>query len=86
MEDIQLLDINDPRDVYALHFVFISIIQKHLDLLRRGWSQHSLRTEHNKTPCQLWITELQDDDEVINGLSVSYSLHVGQYFTYAIKS
>ena len=57
-EDINLLNMDDTRDVYALHFVFIPIIQKHLDMFQQGWAHHSLRTEHNKSPYQLWITGL----------------------------
>ncbi len=49
MEDIQLLNVDDTRDIYTLHFVFVSIIQKHLNLFRQGWAHHSLRTEHNKS-------------------------------------
>ena len=77
-EDINLLNMDDTRYVYALHFVFIPIIQKHLDMFQQGWAHHSLRTEHNKSPNQLWITglcELSENNtgsEVITGLIVSY--------------
>ena len=73
-EDLQLLNPDDTRDVYALHFVFIPILQKHLDMFQQGWAHHSLRTEHNKTPQQLWILGLHEqssDSEEITGLSVS---------------
>ena len=76
-EDLQLLKLDDTQDIYALHFVFIPIIQKHSDLFQQGWAHHSLRIEHNKTPQQLWIMGLQDqegvdpDSEAITGLSVS---------------
>ena len=75
LEDVQLLDVDDPRDMYALHFVFISVIQRHLDLFRSGWAQHSIRTERSKTPTQLWIAGLHQtqDEEVITGLTVSLS-------------
>ena len=63
--------------MYALHFVFIPIIQCHLDMFRQGWANHSLRTEKNRTPLQLWIVGLQQysdlnpGDEAVTGLSVS---------------
>ncbi len=80
-EDLCLLDVNDVRDLlYALHVVLIPIIQTHLTMFKEGWAQHSLRTENNKTPLQLWITGLYDHnqdleaDEAITGLNVSIFL------------
>ena len=82
LEDIGELDVNCPFDVYALHFVFIPIIQQHLDMFRQGWGHHRLRTERNRTPQQLWISGLhrsmeQDPDGlVIGGLNVCYTLYI----------
>ena len=78
LEDIGELDVNCPFDVYALHFVFVPIIQQHLDMFRQGWAHHRLRTERNRTPQQLWISGLHNsseqdpDNEVILGLNVSF--------------
>lgn len=58
LEDILLLDPDNLLDIYALHFVFLPIIQGQLDTFREGWAHHSLRTERNKTPMQLWILGL----------------------------
>ena len=55
LEELQLMNIDDPRDLYALHFVFLPVIQHHLDMFRTGWAYHQLHTEGNKTPQQLWI-------------------------------
>uniref|UniRef100_A0A1X7SXX9 Integrase catalytic domain-containing protein n=1 Tax=Amphimedon queenslandica TaxID=400682 RepID=A0A1X7SXX9_AMPQE len=73
-QHVQLLDVDDPRDMYALHFVFVSVIQRHLDLFRSGWAQHSIRTEHSKTPTQLWIAGLHQTqhEEVITGLTADW--------------
>ena len=74
LEDINLLDPCKQEDLYALHFVFLPIIQIHLDMFQQGWAHHSLRTENNKTPLQLWIMGLQcitHSNEVITGLNVS---------------
>ena len=55
--------------------MFIPVIQQHLDLFRQGWAHHSLRTEHNRTPHQLWISGFQQyplvSDDVVSGLTVS---------------
>ena len=48
--------INNAMDLYALHFVFMPLIQQHLDSFRLGWANHSLRTEHGKSPIQLWVS------------------------------
>ena len=55
LEDIGLLDINCSLDLYALHFVFTPLIQRHLDMFRDGWARHGMRTERNRTPQQLWV-------------------------------
>ena len=60
LEDIGVLDPNDVLDVYALHFVFLPIIQSQLDTFREGWAHHPLRTERNKTPMLLWILGLSN--------------------------
>ena len=55
------------------------LIQRHLDSFRHGWAHHSLRTEHNRTPQQLWITGLQnagdEDSMAVAGLNVSITVH-----------
>lgn len=70
-----VLDVNCPLDLYALHVVFTPIIQTHLDMFSEGWAHHKLRTERNRTPKQLWILGLQtcadEDDCIITGLNVS---------------
>lgn len=75
LEDIGLLDINCPCDLYALHFVFTPLIQRHLDMFHHGWAHHNIRTERNRTPQQLWILGLHqvDDnqDTAVTGLNVS---------------
>ena len=77
LEDIGELDINCPFDLYALHFVFIPIIHRHLNNFSQGWAHHCLRTERNRTPQQLWIAGLHrtrqenPDDPAVLGLNVS---------------
>ena len=49
-------------DLCALHFVFLPMIQKHLDMFREAWCSHPIRTEQNRTPPQLWIIGMQQAD------------------------
>ena len=70
LEDVVILNINDPLDLYCLQFIALLVIQ-HLNLFREGWAKHPLQTEGNRTPPQLWILGLhsmQSYDEAIDGL------------------
>ena len=84
MEDINILNPDSPLDLYALHYVALNVLQAHLDGFQRGWCHHSIRTEGNRTPLQLWIMGLctMDDSQssafVANGLCevrVLYGIH-----------
>jgi hypothetical protein len=54
MESEGILDPVNERDLYALHYVFLPRINKSLSDFREGWNNHSIRTEHNRTPHQLF--------------------------------
>lgn len=54
MENEGYLDPVNERDLYALHYVFKPRIQKSLTAFREGWNHHGIRTEHNRTPHQLF--------------------------------
>jgi len=75
LEDINLLDPCKPEDLYTIHFIFLPIIQIHLDMFQQGWAHHSLRTENNKTPLKLWILGLNsigdrsNEETIITGLN-----------------
>ena len=58
LEDTGILDVDNEFDLYSLHYVFLPIIQKQLNLFRQAWACHSLRTEGNRSPQQLWILGL----------------------------
>ena len=82
LEDIDVLDTDDIRDKYALHVVFLPVIQNQLDSFREGWAHHSLRTMNSKTPTQLWMLGLtlagqcnSDSPEVTGILEVSIIMY-----------
>lgn len=50
------LNLDDPLHMYALHYVFIPRIQWSLNSFRRCWNFHRIRTAHNKTPEELFLT------------------------------
>ena len=55
LEDTGILNVDNEFDLYSLHYVFLPIIQKQLNLFSQAWACHSLRTEGNRSPQQLWI-------------------------------
>ena len=55
MEEIGILNIDNPIHLFCLHFVFIPKLRKHLEEFLNGWNHHGLSTENGKTPMQLWI-------------------------------
>lgn len=55
LEDNDLLDPCDDRDLFALHYAYIPLLNRRLQQFRTTWRHHPLRTEHNKSPEQLWI-------------------------------
>lgn len=75
MEDRCILDSDNDVDLFCLQRVFLPRIQNHLNLFRIGWCNHRLRTEHNRTPHQLWVQGLSNlagenpNHSVIEGLS-----------------
>lgn len=54
MESEGYLDPINERDLFALHFVFLPRIQQSLSAFQDGWNNHGIRTEHNRTPNQLF--------------------------------
>lgn len=54
LEDSALLDPSNDVHKLSLHIVFLPEIQNRLEQFRNAWNHHSLRTENNRTPTQIW--------------------------------
>lgn len=54
MESQGYLDPISEKDLFALHYVFLPRIQRSLATFQEGWNNHGIRTEHNRTPNQLF--------------------------------
>ncbi|XP_057676532.1 uncharacterized protein LOC130906330 isoform X3 [Corythoichthys intestinalis] len=54
LEEEEHLDLSSNLHIFACHYAFIPLIQRHLDIFRDGWDDHPLRTEGNLSPNQLW--------------------------------
>jgi hypothetical protein len=55
MEEQSILNVNAESHMQALHMVFKEKIQGTLDTFARGLLRRPIRSEHHKTPLQLWI-------------------------------
>ena len=55
LEDQGYLDIANIMHLFALHYVFLPRINRHLNLFKHGWDRHPLSSERNKSPIQLWM-------------------------------
>lgn len=54
MEAQGILNPVSDRDLYALHYVYLPRINESLSTFKEGWNNHGIRTEHNRTPHQLF--------------------------------
>ncbi|CAG2225216.1 unnamed protein product [Mytilus edulis] len=50
------LDPSNNIHIWALQYVYIPILKGELDKFQRGWNAHGLRTAHQKSPRQLWVS------------------------------
>ena len=56
MEARHILDPTCERDMLALHYVFLPRMQRLLDRFTQPFNFHSVSTERNGTPRQLWAS------------------------------
>jgi len=47
---------------FALPHVFMPLLRRELEQFVNLWNHHKLHTEQNRTPLQLFITELTDTE------------------------
>ena len=59
LESNNILDPNNDIHLYCLHYIFIPCINSHLQHWKNAWIKHSLQSEGNLTPEQLWVVGLQ---------------------------
>ena len=51
-----LLDPLSDKHLFVLHYIYLPRIQRSLDQFREGWNYHSIRTEYNQSPYQLFVS------------------------------
>lgn len=68
MEQTGLLDLENPINMFVLHWVFLKRINYALHEWMHGFNNHPLSTEHNWSPNQLWINGmLKQNNPLVNG-------------------
>ncbi|TFK58823.1 hypothetical protein BDN72DRAFT_781523 [Pluteus cervinus] len=65
LEELELLDMDNPAHRIALFLVYHPRIQKSLDETLSSWNQHKMRTEHNISPIALY--ELSREAAITGG-------------------
>jgi len=58
LEETGLFDPLDELRLYVLHYVFAPRINKALSEFKDAWNPHAIRTQHNKSPFQLFTAGL----------------------------
>lgn len=56
MEDEGLLDVENVYHIFALHKVYLPVINEELEIFRQGYNKHRLSTENGRSPEQLWTS------------------------------
>ena len=55
LESYNLLDPTNEMHLFSLHYVYLPRINSALRVFYESWNHHPIRTEHNKSPHQLFI-------------------------------
>lgn len=55
LEQEGLLDPLHEVDLFCLHYVYLNIINYHLEQWTRSWNTHSMTSCNSLTPMQMWI-------------------------------
>ena len=68
------LNPDSDAHIFALHWIFIPHLQRHLAFFKEAWNHHRLRTEGNQSPIQLWMghrTHIREDPIQVNSQIVT---------------
>ena len=58
LEDEGILDLDNEVHIWALHYVYLPRINRDLVLFVDQWNHHGLRTEHYKSPLQIFVKNI----------------------------
>ena len=69
LENDGILNIDDPRHMSLVHFIFIPRLRESLRIFMDAWNNHPISSEHNYTPRQLMIMNLPPEE---------FDIHISQ--------
>jgi hypothetical protein len=55
LESEGLLNPLNEEDLFSLHYVYLNIINHHLEQWRCTWNMHKMSSTNNRSPMQMWI-------------------------------
>ena len=58
LEEVSVIDPSNEEHLFALHYVYVPRINRHLESWKSGYIHHSIRTAGSRTPMQLYILGL----------------------------
>ena len=61
------LNTADPIHLFAVQHVYLPDVNRKLSNFRHAWNHHQMRTEHSRTPTQIWI------DGMLTNMGSSYT-------------
>ncbi|PFX31313.1 hypothetical protein AWC38_SpisGene3841 [Stylophora pistillata] len=65
-EDSGNLNIEDPTNMFALHFVFLPRLNKALHEYQETFNHHGIRTANSWSPYQMWMNGMLHDDNPLS--------------------
>jgi len=76
MEDCGLLNVDNERDLFSLHYVFLPRINSQLTQFQSAWNRHPLRTCNGLSPLELFnrgllSSSVEWQTEICTGLRVN---------------
>ena len=89
MENEGILDPDDEKHLYALHFVYGPRINRSLQLFATGFNNTPMSTEHNFSPMQLWTRGLIEGrmpiDVSVEVCCVKFVKQIKPYWTTVVQ-
>ena len=81
MENNGIFDINNATHLAVLHYVFPVRIQNELTIWKNAHNFHSVRTESNQSPLQLWhkSTQMSFSHQQYTAISNIFARNLNEY-------
>lgn len=69
MEEEHLLNLENDIHMFSLHYIYLYRINLALQQFSESWNNHSMSTERNLSPIQLWISGLSRNTVIADVMS-----------------